>query len=115
LAHLVDADAADWVAQLPDLHFFNFGGGMPTDADAIDFVFDYVKAFYKGVTRRHGNTHVRVLVWQCRIWSVNLGVIRSHHIVSIRMEVGAVKAWPWWRTRSVFAQRQFDGVAPPIR
>lgn len=85
----VDAYAA-LAAQLPDLRFFNFGGGMPTDAYAIDFVFDY-QGFLQGVMRtmQHACTRVGVAVPHL-VGEFGRYTVASHSVYL--MEVGAVKA-----------------------
>ncbi|MCE2849665.1 MAG: arginine decarboxylase [Roseiflexaceae bacterium] len=85
----VDAYAA-LAAQLPDLRFFNFGGGMPTDAYAIDFVFDY-QGFLQGVMRtmQHACARVGVAVPHL-VGEFGRYTVASHSVYL--MEVGAVKA-----------------------
>jgi arginine decarboxylase len=85
----VEAYAA-LAAQVPDLTFFNFGGGMPTDAYAIDFTFDY-QGFLQGVMKSmqqacaHAGVAVPHLVGEFGRYTV------ASHSVYL-MEVGAVKA-----------------------
>lgn len=81
---------AELAAQVPDMHFFNFGGGMPTDAYAINFTFDY-QGFLQGVMHemqqacaRH-NVAVPHLVGEFGRYTV------ASHSVYL-MEVGAVKS-----------------------
>ncbi|MCX6016438.1 MAG: arginine decarboxylase, partial [Chloroflexales bacterium] len=84
----VDSYAA-LATRLPDLHFFNFGGGMPTDAYALEFSFDY-QGFLQGV--------MRALQFACAEHGVALPdlvgefgryTVASHSV--FLMEVGAVK------------------------
>ncbi len=85
----VDSYAA-LAARLPDLHFFNFGGGMPTDAYDIGFTFDY-QGFLQGVMRAmqtacaEQGVAVPDLVGEFGRYTV------ASHSVYL-MEVGAVKS-----------------------
>lgn len=77
-------------AQLPSMRYFNFGGGMPTDAYQIGFKFDYV-GFLAGI--------MQALTRECDRYQVAVPnlvgefgryTVASHSVYL--MEVGSVKA-----------------------
>lgn len=85
----VDAYAA-LAARVPSLRFFNFGGGMPTDAYVINFSFDY-QGFLQGVMQamQHACAHNGVAVPHL-VGEFGRYTVASHSVYL--MEVGAVKA-----------------------
>lgn len=76
--------------QVPSLHMFNFGGGMPTSAYAIDFRFDYA-GFLRQLMALMAETCAAYAVPQPELVGEFGRYSVASHSVFI-MEVGSVKA-----------------------
>jgi arginine decarboxylase len=78
--------------QVPTLHAFNFGGGMPTSAYEIGFAFDYA-GFWERLLTGMAQTCARFSVPQPDIiGEFGRYTVASHNV--LLMEVGAVKERP---------------------
>ncbi len=81
---------AELAARVPSLRFFNFGGGMPTDAYDIGFTFDY-DGFLRGIMQTmRSECQARQVAVPHLVGEFGRYTVASHSLYM--MEVGAVKS-----------------------